>query len=192
MKPGRMPEIARAAKLDERTREAFLEALRVEVGNVTGACRKMGLPRDTVYGWKKKYPEFSAAWDSIIEEWVDVAERELFRRAVDGTQKEIYNKAGELVATQIEYSDRLLEFLLRGRRPERWNPVSKVAPTTPDGKSPYALASPDDLRALITRLASNPQMLPSPEQNADSDDGEQETSADGVIDIAVQDENETE
>lgn len=44
-------------------------------------------------------------------------EQEAYRRAVEGVEEPVY-QGGELVGTVRRYSDKLLEFLLRGRRPQ--------------------------------------------------------------------------
>ena len=58
-------------------------------------------------------------------------EREAYRRAVKGVEKPVY-RGGQLVGTIREYSDSLLMFLLRARRPELYRDHSRVERTRGD------------------------------------------------------------
>ena len=61
----------------------FLQALRT-VPVVSHGCDAAGIERCTAYRAKKADPDFSQAWDDAMEDGVDSAEREAFRRAVAG------------------------------------------------------------------------------------------------------------
>lgn len=52
-------------------------------------------------------------------------EREAYRRAVDGVEKGVYYK-GDRIATEHEYSDTLLIFMLKARAPEKYRENLKV------------------------------------------------------------------
>jgi len=87
--------------------------------NVSRAARIAGVNRATAYKHKKSNDAFSAAWDEAIEEAVDVMEEEMWRRAVEGTNRPIIHK-GEVTGTFKEYSDTLMIFLAKAHRPERF------------------------------------------------------------------------
>lgn len=93
---------------------AFLAALR-EVPVVSRACAAVGIERSTAYRAAEADEDFRAAWDDAMEEGVDKAEQEAFRRAVEGTEKGVWHQ-GSLVGTERVYSDALLALLLKGRR----------------------------------------------------------------------------
>lgn len=93
---------------------AFLAALR-EVPVVSRACAAVGIERSTAYRAAEADEGFRAAWDDAMEEGVDKAEQEAFRRAVEGTEKGVWHQ-GSLVGTERVYSDALLTLLLKGRR----------------------------------------------------------------------------
>lgn len=93
---------------------AFLAALR-EVPVVSRACAAVGVERSTAYRAAEADEDFRAAWDDAMEEGVDKAEQEAFRRAVEGTEKGVWHQ-GSLVGTERVYSDALLALLLKGRR----------------------------------------------------------------------------
>ena len=102
----------------ERAREAFLAVLR-ESCNVTKACRAAAIGRSAAYAWRHDDPDFAAAWEEAEQEAVDRLEGEAWRRAADGCDKPIVYR-GEVMSTYKEYSDRLMEVLLKGHRPEKY------------------------------------------------------------------------
>lgn len=94
--------------------EPFLAALR-EVPVVARACEACGIERSTAYRRRDSDPEFAAAWDDAMEQGIDKAEQEAFRRAVEGTDKGVWHM-GTLVGSERVYSDALLALILKGRR----------------------------------------------------------------------------
>ena len=83
------------------------------------AAVSANIARTTAYAWRETDPEFASAWDDAIEAAADALEGEAWRRAVTGTERPIIWK-GEVTGTVREYSDRLLECLLRAHRPEKF------------------------------------------------------------------------
>lgn len=92
----------------------FLAAL-AEVPVVVHACKAAGVNRVTAWRAREADPEFAKAWDEALEEGIDRAEQEAFRRAVVGYEKPVWYK-GELVGTETVHSDALLALILKGRR----------------------------------------------------------------------------
>lgn len=92
----------------------FLAAL-AEVPVVVHACKAAGVNRATAWRAREADPEFAKAWDEALEEGIDRAEQEAFRRAVVGYEKPVWYK-GELVGTETVHSDALLALILKGRR----------------------------------------------------------------------------
>ena len=64
-------------------------------------------------------------WDNSLERYRDDLEAEAHRRAFAGTKKGVWYK-GELVGEETEYSDRLMEVLLRGERPAKFRDNVKL------------------------------------------------------------------
>lgn len=91
-----------------------MAALR-EVPVVSRACAAVGIDRSTAYKNRDADPAFADAWDAAMEDGVDKAEQEAFRRAVEGTDKGVWHM-GRLVGTERVYSDALLGLILKGRR----------------------------------------------------------------------------
>lgn len=111
-------------EFDTEAKRAFLAAFR-ELGTITAACRQVGVGRTTAFRHRQQDEDFALAWAEIDEEVVERMEREAFRRAVEGTTKPLVS-AGRHVTDVTEYSDSLLQFLLKGRRPERYRDNVKV------------------------------------------------------------------
>jgi len=102
----------------DKAREKFLQAL-TSACNVTAACKAAGIGRQTAYQWREDDPNFALAWSGALEEAVDALEKEAWRRAHDGTDKPIVYQ-GVVTGTYREYSDRLMEILLKAHRPEKY------------------------------------------------------------------------
>ena len=71
-----------------------------------------------MYAHRTTEAEFADAWDDAYDAGNDRLEDEAHRRAVDGVERPVTYR-GEVVGSVREYSDVLLMFLLRGRRPDR-------------------------------------------------------------------------
>jgi hypothetical protein len=87
--------------------------------SATAAAAAAGITRDRLYVWRKKDPQFAAAWAGAIEAGTDLLEDEARRRASEGTAEPVFWK-GEIVATVPKFSDSLIIFLLKSRRPEKY------------------------------------------------------------------------
>lgn len=86
---------------------------------VSAAAEIAGLTRYQVYGLRNRDPLFAKDWDNALETGDEVLEQEAFRRAVEGNAEPVFIK-GEKVGEITKYSDQLLMFLLKGRKPERY------------------------------------------------------------------------
>lgn len=97
----------------------FLAKLKSSVGNVAAAARAAGIARSTVYKLRDTDLDFAMAMDEVLESVYDDMEQELHRRAVKGVPEPVYYK-GRIVGQIRKKSDRLLEFALKGVRPEKY------------------------------------------------------------------------
>ena len=86
---------------NQEAMERFLARLR-ESGNVRASCDAAGVPRRTAYNWRGQWATFAKAWDDALDDAVDILEATAWKRAVK------------------EQSDRLLMFLLKAHRPEKY------------------------------------------------------------------------
>ncbi len=88
-------------EVTDRAREVFLTTLRATC-NVSAACRKADISRQTAYRWRKDDDAFAAEWEDAEGEAIDNLEGFAYERSMAGQ------------------SDRLIEILLKGHRPERF------------------------------------------------------------------------
>lgn len=119
----------------------FLEALR-NMPVLSHACDVAGIARSTAWRQRQTDAEFAEAWDNAMEDAIDKAEAEAYRRAVQGWHEPVIDKGrlawayerkvnedgiesfqpvldpnGQPVPlTIIKRSDALLQFVLKGRR----------------------------------------------------------------------------
>jgi hypothetical protein len=102
------------------TREKFLAKLRTG-HTVSAAAKAAKVSRSAAYKHREADEVFAGAWDAAIEEGTEILEEEAIRRATRGVKREkgIYHN-GLRIGTDVEtrYSDTLLIFLLKGRKPD--------------------------------------------------------------------------
>lgn len=134
-------------KTPQRMRELFLKELRRR-GNVSDAARKATIDRSTPYRWREAEPDFAAAWDEALELAMDRLESEAYRRAVEGVRKPLIGRIGkdqDGVITYIrEYSDSLMNTLLKAHRPEKYRERVDVSGDVTATVKGYVGVSPDD------------------------------------------------
>jgi transposase-like protein len=138
-----------------RARERFLAELE-KTGNVSAAADVGGVHRSTFYDWRKADPDFAAAWGTAQEKVTDRLEAAAIQRAGEGIEEVIgISKDGKPVYG-TRRSDRLLEFLLKGRRRTVYGDRREVtgkdgAPLLP---KPVSEMSDEELREARERLAT--------------------------------------
>ncbi len=103
---------------------AFLDTLR-DGASVSASCLAAAYGRASVYEWREADEAFKAAWDDAADEGTDRMEDEAYRRAVRGTTKPVF-QGGKRVGEVQEFSDTLMIFMLKGRRPEKFKDRSTV------------------------------------------------------------------
>lgn len=105
----------------------FLVALAQGI-SVQGACKAAGYSRSAVYERRANDAAFAAGWDAAYEAGSDYLEDEMRRRAIEGVEKGIYHQ-GVRIATERQYSDTMLIFALKARRPEKYRERFEVKNT---------------------------------------------------------------
>ena len=94
-------------------------------GNMTAACEAVAPDfgttpqaiRTAITTWCRGFPGFAARLELANEESADRLELEARRRAVEGVDEPVFYQGVE-VGTVRKYSDALLQFLLKARRPD--------------------------------------------------------------------------
>lgn len=87
--------------------------------SVRMAAEAAGVDIHTPYQWRRTNKTFAQSWRIAEEAGTDLIEEEAFRRAVVGVEKPVY-RAGEVVGHVADYSDSMLMFLLKARKPDRY------------------------------------------------------------------------
>lgn len=122
------PVRERYRKVTEREKELFLR--RLEQGDtVRKACEVVGRSPQTFHSIAARDPEFAEAKTLAMQVGTDLLEEEAWRRAVEGDLEPVIGKVapgidGQLTDANGELmwvsrkSDKLLEVMIKGRRPE--------------------------------------------------------------------------
>jgi YD repeat-containing protein len=113
--------MARPRRPRDDWRAPFLEAF-ARTLTVTDACKEVGISRPAAYDERRKNPDFAAAWAQVEEATTEWLEREALRRAAEGwVERGTYDENGNLVGEFVrKFSDTLLIFMLKARRPETY------------------------------------------------------------------------
>jgi hypothetical protein len=102
----------------------FLAAL-ADDGLVRYAAAIAGVTPSTAYHARRRDPAFAKLFDEAIQASTVRLEQEAIRRAFHGTPKPVF-QSGKLVGMMREYSDTLLIFLLKGRKPDMYRDNLRV------------------------------------------------------------------
>ena len=105
----------------------FLEALRRQ-GTVASACRAVQGAVSNVRRWRTTNEAFDLACLDALEDFKEAAEEEMWRRATKGVRQYRFDKDGNVLIDpltnepyyEMVYSDRLLEFALKGADPTKY------------------------------------------------------------------------
>lgn len=96
-----------------------------------------------MYGWRQADAEFAAKWDEVVEAGTEELEEEARRRAFRGVDEPVFYQGDECGSIR-KYSDTLLIFLLKGRRPEKYRENVRTEITGKDG-GPVRFVKAEDL-----------------------------------------------
>lgn len=118
----------------EQTKTLFLQEIAAGRG-VRQAAEAAGVSFETPHHWRETDKTFAANWRIAEDAIADVIEEEAFRRAVKGVEKPVY-RSGEVVGHVSDYSDAMLMFLLKARKPERYG--TRQADTADDDANDLA------------------------------------------------------
>lgn len=89
------------------------------------ACKKSGIPRETVYKRTRQDVEFAKLMEEAREICMSSLEDAAIRRARDGWLEPQFFK-GELQGYVRKYSDSLLQFMLIHGKPDKYRPKKEV------------------------------------------------------------------
>ena len=119
--------------------------------SVTQAARWAKINKRTHYDWLEASSEYKRAFEAAEPVAARTLEDEAVRRAREGVRKAVWHK-GKIVGYQTEFSDSLMQTLLKGTNPKKFRENSSVELTGKDGKPLFDFAS---IRAFIKQ--ANPE-----------------------------------
>lgn len=88
-------------------------------GSVSLAAKRSGVPRTTLYAHRAAHPAFAKRWAEALGLGVEKVRDEVFRRAIVGIKKPIF-QAGKMVGKVKHFDNRLLWSLLKAHEPETY------------------------------------------------------------------------
>jgi len=113
------PASGQTGRMETGWHSIFITALS-ECPNVTRASRKANVSRQTAFAHQKQFPEFAEAWEDALDQGRESLETEAYRRGVEGVERNRFDKDGNIIETYKEYSDPLLQMLMKGHLPGRY------------------------------------------------------------------------
>lgn len=134
------------------TLDRFLELL-AQGHTIVHACAESKLPRQTAYNRRDKDEYFAIEWERALEAGIQVLEQEARRRAVDGVDEPIVYQ-GVVTDTVRKFSDTLLIFLLKAKRPAVYRDNVRTEISGPDS-GPIVVANDvnaDRAEAILNEL----------------------------------------
>jgi hypothetical protein len=134
----------------EEKQRRFIEAL-ADTGLVSSAAKAVGMSRESANRLRRAPhgAAFARAWDAARQHAGAALEDIAFERAIEGVEQNVYNEYGEVIATKRLYNDRLLTFLLRHLKPERYASDALAVPA-------LAASVDEALRAMEPPLPAPP------------------------------------
>lgn len=149
--------VRRVPRVDGWTEEKqrrFIEVL-ADTGQVGLAAKEVGMtPQSARKLRRAPHAEaFSRAWDAARQHAGSFLEDVAFERAIEGVEHNVYDEHGEIVCTKRVYNDRLLTFLLRHLKPERYSHEARAVPP------PEPVTIDVSLRAMEPQLPAPPEQL---------------------------------
>jgi hypothetical protein len=122
-------KFAKTARTPEKDKK-FLDLI-AGGSTVCDACAAVGYSYNSAYLYRKADPAFDAAWDDANEAATQRMEREADRRAIEGYDKPVYHLGVE-VGSERKFSDTLLIFRLKAKRPDVYRERAEVSVTVVD------------------------------------------------------------
>ncbi|HEX8191372.1 MAG TPA: hypothetical protein VF552_00585 [Allosphingosinicella sp.] len=149
----------------EEKQRRFIEVL-ADTGLVGEAAKAVGMTRETAYRLRRSAhgAAFARAWDAARVHAAGLVEDIAFERAFEGVEHNVYDENGDVVCTKRVYNDRLLMWLLRHLKPERYGGGLRAQPPQPADPAEVAAADVEaSLLAMEPPLPAPPEVLLDPE-----------------------------
>jgi len=123
---------SRARESMRLRQDAFLAAFE-RLCHISQAAEEAGIQRRTHYDWLAADPEYKARFAESDIIATKALEDEAARRALHGVEEPVWHQGMEC-GRVLKYSDRLMEFLLKGRDPAKYGDRFKAEHSGPNGQ----------------------------------------------------------
>jgi hypothetical protein len=128
----------------------LIAALRVK-GNIGLACRAAGVSPRTYAKYRESCPEFKELCDDALTFNDDLVESRAYQLGVEGYFEPVF-QGGLMVGRKRVFSERLLEIMLKARRPEKFSPDKKLTLQLPPGTGKSSIPT-DQVAELVRQLS---------------------------------------
>ena len=135
-------------------RPAFLKCL-TQGMTVEAACTVAGISSDAAYKRRKSDKKFAKKWREAGQIGTSLLEEEAARRAYHGSLKPVFHK-GVQCGVVREYSDTLMIFLLKARKPEVYRDQHEQGKS---GGNTYIQHNQTAVSVLNQQMRDNPDVL---------------------------------
>jgi hypothetical protein len=116
---------AETAKSPRQQRQEDFLAAYANCDNITRAAEMAGIDRTTHHVWLREDPSYANRFERAQDEAADRLEFEAVRRVLEGDEVPVFYR-GKQVGVRKEYSDKLLMFLLKTARPEKFGDAADL------------------------------------------------------------------
>lgn len=142
----------------------FIEAL-ADTGMVEAAARAIDMSVNSAYRLRRAPGSegFARAWEAAVAHAADRLIDIAFTRAIEGVEVPIFDRDGFRLGGRRQYSDRLMMFLLRTYRPDRFR-LAHLGDRARDEPPPPAETPIAPAIEAITPPPPDPHLLQSPER----------------------------
>ena len=123
--------MANRTKRTPKRDEGFFGALASGL-SVGAACKTAGYARTSVYEYREADEGFARRWQEADSAAVELMETEADRRAMKGTLEPVFHR-GEKCGSVRKYSDTLLMFRLKAKRPQTYRDRASLEHSGPGG-----------------------------------------------------------
>jgi hypothetical protein len=146
-----IPEKTEASEI-KLQQDQFLAAVASGM-SVRGAAESAEIALEVPHDWLESDPAFAGRFRLAQNAGTDLIEEEAYRRAVTGVEKPVY-RSGEVVGHIADYSDTMLMFLLKARRPELYGGVARAGTGKSDASATEQLNLKGVRSALISKFVA--------------------------------------
>jgi len=145
--------------ITEEEQAVFLDVYR-KTRKQDVAAKAAGRTYEGFYGLRQKDKAFQVQFETARAEIFEKLEEDAVRRAYEGVERAKYYQ-GEVIGTEMEYSDRMLQFMLERGWPERFAPTSRTEVTGKDGTPliPQNEMSDNELARRVAFILQQPGRL---------------------------------